>query len=273
MFNIRHIILNHIHYEYIDEGHGTPIVLLHGFPDSKKLWFNIIPTLVQQGYRVIAPDLRGYGNTDIPVNFDIRESAYDLFRLLASLNIKETHIIGHDWGALLGWFFSSQYPTKVKSYIPISVGHPNGYCRSGGVQQLFKGLYIPLFLIKPLAEKVMTASRFKAFKMMDESDTHRLQNDWISDMSRPGRLTSALNWYRENYSIVFHGFNHVNVPVYGMIGDNDPALTIGQMAGSWRYVNHQFNYTVITNAGHWLPITHSQDVTEIILNFYHYLNY
>lgn len=268
MLTTQYINIDGINYAYVDEGNKDKpaVLLLHGFPDSKELWFNFIPKLVEQGYRVIAPDLKGYGDTDIPDNFDIHSSSKDLFNLLTQLDVKQAHVIGHDWGAFLGWLFTHDYPTIVKSYVAMSVGHPNGYLRYGGVSQVLKGMYVPLFLIKNVAEKALSAFDYKMLEFMDESGT--LHDNWKRRLSRPNRLTAALNWYRRNYMMLMRGFGGVNVPTLGLIGEKDPALTVDQMAASWHYVSNHFDYQVVQDAGHWLQITHQDEVLNHIIQFY-----
>lgn len=266
--SIERIQMNSINYEYIDEGNGEVVLLLHGFPDSKKLWHHMIPKFVEAGYRVIAPDLRGFGNTDIADDYRIERSAKDMFDLLNALNIRRAHVVGHDWGAFLGWYFSALYPTVVKSFTALSVGHPNGYFRRGGYKQMFKGSYIGLFRVKGLAEYVLSSNNWTLLREMAE--TEALKENWLIDLHRPIRLTAGLNWYRHNLKSL-PDIPSVKVPVMGIIGENDPALTIKQMAESERYVYQPFTYHVLKNQGHWLPETSPDEVFDYIIKFHQQL--
>ncbi|WP_165980690.1 alpha/beta fold hydrolase [Macrococcus carouselicus] len=265
MFHVKQLTVNDVNYEIVDEGQGMPLLLLHGFPDSKKLWYQMIPELTEQGYRVIAPDLRGYGNTDMTVSYKIEDSARDMFDLLAYLDITNAHVIGHDWGAFLGWYLAAQYPTLVDSYVALSVGHPNGYLRGGGARQMMKGSYIGLFVTPGISEKLISAGDFRILGEMAENE--RLRQNWYMDLARPGRLTSGLNWYRHNISAILGSkLDSVMVPVMGIIGKQDPALTTAQMKASERYVYSSFDYHEI-DAGHWMPETHPEVITKLILDF------
>src|SRR3954447_22900781 len=85
-----------------DEGDGEAVILLHGFPDTHRLWRNQIPALRDAGYRTIAPDLRGFGASDKPADVDayrIHHSVADVVEILDALEIDSAHVVGHDWGA------------------------------------------------------------------------------------------------------------------------------------------------------------------------------
>ena len=103
-------------FTILDEGKGTPVLLLHGFPDSKELWKNQIPALVEAGFRVIAPDLRGYGGSFSPAekeHYTIPILMSDVIAILDALKLEKVHLIGHDWGAGVAWslveFFENRF--------------------------------------------------------------------------------------------------------------------------------------------------------------------
>src|SRR6266550_8557399 len=103
-----------IHYEVT--GEGTPVVLLHGFPDSGRLWRHQVPALTGAGYRVIVPDMRGYGRSDKPEAveaYSLMHIAGDVIAILADLNVPRAHVVGHDWGAALAWALATFRPDMV----------------------------------------------------------------------------------------------------------------------------------------------------------------
>lgn len=104
---------NGIRQHYLDAGAGAPVVLLHGFPETNFAWRFQIPVLAEH-YRVIAPDLRGYGETDKPAGgYDKRNMARDLRELLRALGIDKIALIGHDRGARVATRFAKDYPEMV----------------------------------------------------------------------------------------------------------------------------------------------------------------
>ena len=105
--------------EYEVTGEGPPVVLLHGFPDSGRLWRHQVPALAGAGFQVIVPDLRGYGRSDKPEAveaYSLMQLAGDVMAILAELGIPKAHVVGHDWGAALAWALGSLVPGQVTTW-------------------------------------------------------------------------------------------------------------------------------------------------------------
>ncbi|MEL6534863.1 MAG: alpha/beta fold hydrolase, partial [Bacteroidota bacterium] len=106
--------INGLNYAIHVAGEGHPIMLLHGWPDSHKMWRKLTPMLVEAGYKVIAPDLRGFGETDMPKklkDYKLAKTGDDCIKILDALEVKEpAYLMGHDWGAALGWSMALDYP-------------------------------------------------------------------------------------------------------------------------------------------------------------------
>jgi Predicted hydrolases or acyltransferases (alpha/beta hydrolase superfamily) len=101
--------------EYEVTGEGPPVVLLHGFPDSGRLWRHQVPALAGAGFQVIVPDLRGYGRSDKPEAveaYSLLHIAGDVIAILADLNAGRAHVVGHDWGAALAWALATFRPDR-----------------------------------------------------------------------------------------------------------------------------------------------------------------
>lgn len=100
----------------VDEGEGRPVLLLHGFPDSSQVWRDQVPALLKSGMRVIAPDLRGFGESDKPEaveEYAVSRSVADVLALLDGLGIERAHVVGHDWGAAVAWVLAAFAPARV----------------------------------------------------------------------------------------------------------------------------------------------------------------
>src|ERR1051326_2265741 len=109
-----------------DEGEGRAVVLLHGFPDSSHLWRRQISALVDGGLRAIAPDLRGFGESDRPAaveDYSLARSVADVVALLDALEIDRAHVVGHDWGAVVAWLVASHVPERVERLVARSEEH------------------------------------------------------------------------------------------------------------------------------------------------------
>jgi pimeloyl-ACP methyl ester carboxylesterase len=110
-----------------DHGEGDPVLLLHGWPDSGRLWRHQVPFLVRHGYRVITPDLRGFGRSGRPqdvAGYSLRHSVADVAAVLDHLGLADVHVVGHDWGATVSWYLALLIPDRVRTLTVISVPHP-----------------------------------------------------------------------------------------------------------------------------------------------------
>src|SRR5947199_10683979 len=115
--------------EYTVDGpdDGRPVVLLHGFPDSGRLWHQQVPALTAAGHRVIVPDLRGYGRSDKPADVDAYNLLFlagDVFAMLDDAGVERAAVVGHDWGAALAWGIAALAPERVERAAALSGGHP-----------------------------------------------------------------------------------------------------------------------------------------------------
>ncbi|KAE8657628.1 Detected protein of confused Function [Hibiscus syriacus] len=107
-------------------GSGPVILFLHGFPELWYSWRHQLLSLSSLGYRCVAPDLRGYGDTDAPASttsYTIFHVVGDLVGLLDVLGVKRVYLVGHDWGALIAWSFCQFRPDRVHALVNLSVAY------------------------------------------------------------------------------------------------------------------------------------------------------
>lgn len=249
------------------EGSGPPVLLLHGFPDDRQVWRHQIPALVAAGYTVIAPDLRGCGESPAPAGvsaYRLERLVGDLVALLDGLGIDRARVIGHDWGAVLGWQLAIHHPQRVLHYVALSVGHPNAYA-SGGLAQKLRGWYTLMFQWRGGAEAILRAGDwafFRAFTAMPSEAPL-----WIARLSAPGRLTAAINWYRANLrTLLFSRFPAVRVPVTGIWSAGDRYLTEGQMQASAAHVTGGWHYQRVDGCGHWMTLEAPAVVNALLID-------
>src|SRR5690349_755831 len=146
-----------------DTGSGTPVVLLHGWPDTGDLWRHQVPALTADGFRVIAPDLRGFGRSSKPTDL----AAYappalvgDVLGILDALGVDRAHLVGHDWGAAVAWVTAATAPARVTSLTALSVGHPAAFAAAGWRQRQLSW-YMLLFQFPAVAERWLSADDFR----------------------------------------------------------------------------------------------------------------
>jgi pimeloyl-ACP methyl ester carboxylesterase len=268
--NNRRIRVNDVELNFVTQGEGPVVLLVHGFPDDHTVWRNQIPALVDAGYRVIALDTRGCGESEIKPresDYAIDKLVADLVALLDALGIAKVRLVGHDWGALQGWCFAMQHPKRVDRYIAMSVGHPAAYA-SGGIAQKLKGYYLFCIQLRGLIEFLVTRFDWWPFGLLLHypAEFPHIR----ARLSRPGRLTAGFNYYRANLRPMRSKvFPPVKVPVVGIWSDGDIFLTEDQMRGSERYCDAGFRYFRIDGANHWLQLTAPEKLNPLLLQLLH----
>jgi pimeloyl-ACP methyl ester carboxylesterase len=256
----------------LDEGEGTPVLLIHGFPDSSYVWRHQIRALVDAGFRAIAPDLRGFGESDRPLAvsaYGVRNSVADMLAVLDALQVPRAHVIAHDWGAGVGWALAAFAPERVDRFVVMSVGHPNAN-RQPSLEQREKSWYQLLFQFEDVAEQLLMRDDWKLFRewVRGDGDVER----HLADLSRPGALTAALNWYRASARPDAElreraPFPTVAAPTLGLWSDRDHYLMEEGMVGSAESVTGPWRYERIPGASHWLQLDAAERVNELILKW------
>jgi pimeloyl-ACP methyl ester carboxylesterase len=253
------------------EGDGRPVVLLHGFPDSKRLWSKQVPALVDAGFRVIVPDQRGYGASDKPADVEsyaIPFLAIDVTAILDHLGIERAHVVGHDWGAAVAWAVASFAPERVDHLVAMSVGHPSAF-GAAGLAQREKSWYMLLFQFRGIAEQWLTMNAWANFRAWSR---HPDADAVIADLERDGSLTPGLDWYRANLtpqSLVQPPLElpPVQAPTMGMWSSGDFALLEEQMTASAGFCARGFRYERIDGPGHWMQWEAPEAVNARLLDF------
>ncbi|MBA5639345.1 alpha/beta fold hydrolase [Duganella sp. LX20W] len=267
-FASRRVCVNGITLNVIDEGQGEPVLLLHGFPDTHAIWRHQIPALVKAGYRVIAPDLRGCGQSDIPRSkwsYRLTNLVADVAALLDALELRQVRLVGHDWGAVISWAFVLRHPERVACYVALSVGHPTCYARAGLLQKL-KGYYTLVFQLPWLPEWLLKLGNFKGLALLGGSPQEMPQ--WRKALSEPGRLTAGINYYRANPDLLLPvNRGDALVPVYGVWSTDDHFLVESQMTRSQRYCKRGWSYTRLDNVGHWMTVEAPEAVNALLLSY------
>ncbi|OHC26613.1 MAG: hypothetical protein A2Y50_12435 [Pseudomonadales bacterium RIFCSPLOWO2_12_59_9] len=266
-FNSRMLRVNGLDFNVVIEGEGPDVLLVHGFPDSHQVWREQIPVLVRAGYRVIAPDLRGFGASDAPTGkgaYKVANFVSDLLGILDTLGINKVDLVCHDWGAVCGWSFAIHHPERIRRFVPMSVGHPEAYPR-GGLAQKLKGYYV-LICASPLGESFLKLGNWKMFDLI----THypREAAHWKAEMARPGRLYAGIGIYRDNLGLILpKQYPRVQVPTLGIWSSGDHALARQQMVISGEYVDGAWRYAQIDGASHWLQLDAPEQINALLLDY------
>lgn len=263
--------INGLDFPYYDLGEGDVVLLLHGFPDSKFLWRNQLEPLKEAGYRVIVPDLRGFGDAPKPDGVEayaLTNVLNDLIVLLDGLQIKKVHVIGHDWGGTTAWLFAGLYPERTLSVTGLTVGAPGAPGRRQ-LLQLEKLWYVFFFQNEDVAEEWLSRDDWQGLsnwtRENGDFDVYRVE------LSKPGALTAGLNWYRANFkpSSLNSKSNppRIKVPAMGIAAENDDYLLEDHVKLSHHMVDGPWTYHLVKNASHWLMLDKPEEVNSLIIDF------
>jgi pimeloyl-ACP methyl ester carboxylesterase len=257
--------------EYEVTGDGPPVVLLHGFPDSGRLWRHQVPALSAAGFRVIVPDLRGYGRSDKPAEpeaYAMRLLVNDVLAVMSAAGAERAHVVGHDWGAAIAWVVAARAPERVERLVALSVGHPAAV-RSAGYEQRQKSWYMLLFLFTGVAEAWLSGDDWGQFRAWS---SHPDSDQVIRDLERNGSLTPGLNYYRanapaESYVSATPQLPPIQAPTMGVWSSGDMALTEAQMVNSASGVAGPWRYERLDGAGHWMQLEAPTEVNRLLVDF------
>jgi pimeloyl-ACP methyl ester carboxylesterase len=265
----RIIEVNGVSLHVEDCGDGAPVLLLHGWPDSAYVWRHQIPFLTGHGFRVIAPDLRGFGRSSRPVevsDYALSKSVDDVTGLLDALRLESAHVVGHDWGAAVAWSVAMAHPERVQKLVAVSVGHPSV---PWSLRQREMAWYELFFQFEGIAEATVSYDDWTWLWqfLRGAGDQER----YAQDLSRPGALTASFNWYRANLAPKMPGASRelppVLVPTLGIWSSNDHYLDGERMEKSGAYVRAPWRHEVIEGASHWIPLDSPDQLNALLLDW------
>ncbi len=194
-----------VRLHYVEAGEGPLVVLLHGFPEFWYSWRHQIPALAQAGFRVVAPDMRGYDLSDKPQGWRAYDSsllADDIAGLIRSFGEKDAYVVGHDWGAAVAYAVAMDHPEVVRRLAILNVPHPTRMLEGfRTLKQLRKSWYMFFFQIPKLPEYLIARDDFSFAKRSLRSDSKEAFSDedlerYAEAWSQPGALTGMINYYR-----------------------------------------------------------------------------
>jgi pimeloyl-ACP methyl ester carboxylesterase len=254
------------------------VILLHGFPEGAESWSNQVDALAHAGFLAVAPDLRGYGLSDAPEgveSYAIDHLADDVRFIITSFGRSAAHVAGHDWGAMVAWYFAGRYPEMTKTLTALSVPHPAALAAAsrGDEDQQARSRYVGLFLMEGKAEQVLADDDYRRLRSMfslgpnPDAVPRSLIDHFTRSVSRPGRLTAALNYYRAN--LVAGGgawetpirIGPIKMPSALLWGDQDPALGRTAAEATAQHVEGEYRFEVLEGAGHWLQFERPAEVS------------
>jgi pimeloyl-ACP methyl ester carboxylesterase len=242
---------------------GDPVLLLHGFPQHATAWAGVASRLAGRGYHCIAPDQRGYSPGGRPATTRAYAADELVDDALAVLDATvgpggRAHVVGHDWGAMVGWRLAAHHPDRLRSLTAISVPPPAALIRAlRGGRQALASWYVLAFQLPGLAERAFRAgdrpfSRTLVRLLENSGQTRAAAERDAAALADPAALTAALNWYRAARFAQVGDDPLVRVPTLYVWSDGDTAITRRAALAADRYVEGPFRYVELRGFSHWL---------------------
>jgi pimeloyl-ACP methyl ester carboxylesterase len=265
---------------HVAAGEGRPVVLLHGFPEFWYGWRNQLGPLAASGFRVIAPDQRGYNTSDKPRSasaYDLDTLAGDVVGLLDSLGLERAAIVGHDWGGIVGWWVAARHPERVERLAILNAPHPDAFRRfiKRSPRQMLKSWYAMFFQLPWLPEKLLGMGGWAPLRRMlrqsgrAEAFTEADLDVYAGSWSQPGAMTAMINWYRAPLPPSSSTSQaRITVPSLIVWGAKDPALD-RRLAEQSLSMCDRGRLEFIEEATHWVQHEESGRVNQLLLDFLH----
>jgi pimeloyl-ACP methyl ester carboxylesterase len=240
-------------------GAGEVAVLLHGFPGDRRCWDRVAPALAAAGYRVLAPDQRGYSPGARPASrsaYTLSQLAGDVLALADAAGAERFHLAGHDWGAALAWYMAGHYPGRLISMAALSVPHPGAYTGalvSSG--QAFRSWYIAAFQLPMLPELVLSRRGGRVMRAvlartgLDPGSASR----YATRAADPGALRGPVNWYRAILLRPRERTGRIETPALFVWSDGDRFVSRAAAGLCGRFVSGPYRFEVLEGVSHWLP--------------------
>lgn len=263
---------------------GPLAVLLHGFPELSESWREVMPHLAQAGLRVVAPDLRGYGETEMPdAGYDIDSLSSDVVSLIKALGRDRAHLVSHDWGGAISYYVAAMHPEVVDRLVVCNCPHPlalvQGILRP---RQLRRSWYMFAFALPWLPERALSSkggARIKGILKAGSVDRSRLTSERLAKYAKAfsdrDRAQAALSYYRQMFLTVLRRQSRhrlttmplIQAPTRIIWGDQDVALGAQLLNGMERYFANGYEVEHLPEHGHFTPLEAPDKVGELAARF------
>ena len=274
--------VNGVRLHFVTQGEGPLVVLLHGFPEFWYSWRHQIPALAQH-FRVVAPDLRGYNDSEKPpgvANYHIDTLAADVVGLIHAFGEEKAIIIGHDWGGGIAWVFAAAYPQATEKLIVLNCPHPAAFQHhlKTNWRQLRRSWYMFFFQIPWLPEfgirlnlRWFVEKAFRGMAIRKEVFTDDELQKYTEALQKSGALTAAINYYRAAFrERMRHGeraFDKIKCPTLLIWGEEDTALGKELTFGMESCFTNRFEIRYIPHCSHWVQQEQPELVNRYMTEF------
>jgi pimeloyl-ACP methyl ester carboxylesterase len=258
---------------YVRAGHGTPLILLHGYAETSLMWKPIIPVLAQR-FTVIAPDLPGIGDSDIPADgLDMKNAAVRIHDLAKSFGVQKAEVVGHDIGLMVAYAYAAQFPTEVTKLVLMDAFLPG----VEGWEAVYNNPAIWHFRFNGPTPEALVQGRERTYFDYFWNDfaadkTHSIpeadRKAYAAAYARPGRMHAGwayfVSFLQAAKDFAQLSQTRLTMPVLTIGGDKSLGEALGQQA---KLVATDATVVVLKNTGHWVLEEQPKETTEALLKF------
>jgi pimeloyl-ACP methyl ester carboxylesterase len=248
---------------------GRPVLLLHGFPQTRLVWQRQIAALAAHGYRVVAPDQRGYSpgaRPERPEDYRISVLVDDVVAITEELGWASFDLVGHDWGGAVAWWTADAHPGRVRTLTVVSTPHPGALATTlrTDKDQRERSQYMIAWRETPATEERMLAGDAEALRATYAGKVPQASAEaYVRHLSQPGALTAALNWYRAGRPDGAIGV--IEVPTLYVWSTQDSAFGPAAARETGQWVNGPYRFETLQGVSHWVPEEAPETLSRLLL--------
>ncbi len=265
--------INGVKLHYMTAGHGTPLILLHGYAETSLMWKPIVPALAER-FTVIAPDLPGIGDSDIPTEgLDMKSAAVRIHDLAKSLGVQKADVVGHDIGLMVAYAYAAQFPTEVTKLVLMDAFLPG----VAGWEAVYNNPSIWHFRFNGPTPEALVQGRERTYFDYFWNDfaadkTHSIpeadRKAYAAAYARPGRMHAGwayfVSFLQAAKDFAQLSQTKLTIPVLTIGGEKSLGEALGQQA---KLVATDATVIVLKDTGHWVLEERPKETTEALQKF------
>lgn len=271
---LRRVPVNGLVFDLAERGapDGRPVLLLHGFPQTHRAYDGLADSLAASGapLRLLAPDQRGYSpgaRPKDPSAYVLPALAADMVGLLDACGIEHVDVVGHDWGAMVGWYLAARHPDRVRTLTAVSVPHPAAFAAAlGHSQQRKMSEYVYLFRDPGKAVRVLLEDDARRMRALYSPLPNSVIDMYLSVFSDPETLQGALNWYRAAKFGEGSSVPAVEAPTVYVWSTGDVAISRDAAELCVEHAAGPYRFVVLDGVSHWI-LDEAPDALAAVLPF------
>jgi len=276
-FTHRTASVNGIQLHYVIGGHGDPVVLLHGWPETWYEWHLVMPALAKN-HTVIAPDLRGLGDSSKPLTgYDGKTVAEDIHQLVTQLGFKTIFLVGHDIGTQVAYSFAATHPTEVKKLVVMELTIP-GFAPAGRMPLWWAIFHqtpdVPEALVQ--GKELIYLSWFFHNLAFNPAAVTPDINEYVTHYSAPGGMRAGFEYYRAFPQDAIQNMNYsktnLTMPVLALGAGYIPTfggnITMPTVIYGMKILAQNVHGIIVPNSGHWIPEEQPVFLVKLLNNFF-----